>query len=94
MLNSTLFNIEKSKTKLERKVEKNKKAFNQENFDDGLSSNHNKERMETGRHEMASNSSGLNSSEPINEDKAKDNNEKISWKTFLEKTLLILGWYQ
>ena len=60
-LNSTIFNIEKSQNKLERKIEKNKKAFNQENFNYGLSLNHDKEQMETGRRKMASNSSGLNS---------------------------------
>ena len=90
-LNSTIFNIEKSQNKLERKIEKNKKAFNQENFNYGLSLNHDKEQMESGRHEMTSESSGLNSSEPLNGDKAKNNTEKISWKTFLVNTLLTLG---
>ena len=53
--------------------------------------NHNKDKMETERHEMASDTSVSNSSQSLFEEKVKDNNKKISWKTFLAKTLLTLG---
>ena len=57
----------------------------------GSSLNHDKDKMETERHEMASDTSVSNSSQSLFEEKVKDNNKKISWKTFLAKTLLTLG---
>ena len=94
--NSTLFNIQRSQTKLERKIKKNNKEFNQDNFDkfnQSLSDiQFDKEKTETERRdEMASDLSVLNSSQPQIEKKVKDNNTTISWKTFLAKTFLTLG---
>ena len=88
--NSTLFNIEKSQTKYERILDKDSKALPNQAMD-----NYNEEKVdldiENERHELASNSSVLNTSHPLIEEKVKGNNENISWKTFLVKTLLTLG---